>query len=89
MEKEYGKLTEDQFRRFVRHLPDFRREYAGFEETMRAATPERLRELLGDGINRALGRGCKADRERQERERGALGPTISPRWQDGSLGEFF
>jgi hypothetical protein len=50
MQKEFGKLTEDQFRRFVRQLPEFRKEYAGFEQSMRAATPEKLRELLGDGI---------------------------------------
>jgi hypothetical protein len=48
--KEYGKLTENQFRRFVRQLPEFRREYAGMEESIRSASPEKLREVLGDGI---------------------------------------
>ncbi len=26
MDKEYGKLTEDQFKRFIRKLPEFRHE---------------------------------------------------------------
>ena len=50
MDKEYGKLTEDQFRRVIRQLPEFRREQAEFEDTFRSATPEKLREVLGDGI---------------------------------------
>jgi hypothetical protein len=50
MEKDYEKLTEDQFRRFVRKLPEFRIEYAGFEEMVRSASPEKLREIIGDGL---------------------------------------
>jgi len=50
MTKEYGKLTEDQFRRFVRKLPEFRNEYEGFEGMVRAASPEKIREIIGDGL---------------------------------------
>jgi hypothetical protein len=50
MRKEYGKLTEDQFRRVIRQLPEFRREHKAFEEDIRSAGPEKLREVLGDGV---------------------------------------
>jgi hypothetical protein len=50
MEKDYGKLTVDQFRRFVRKLPEFRVEYEGLEDMVRSASPEKLRELIGDGL---------------------------------------
>ena len=51
MEKEYGKLTEDQFKRLVRTLPEIRKESKRAEEMMRAASKEKLREVLGDGIS--------------------------------------
>jgi hypothetical protein len=50
MQKAYGKLTEDQFRRFVRQLPEIRKEYAGFEEAIQKASPQKLHDLLGDGV---------------------------------------
>lgn len=50
IEKEYGKLTADQFRRVIRKLPELRRESEEFQATLREATPERTRELLGDGL---------------------------------------
>ncbi|MBX9810951.1 MAG: hypothetical protein K2Y16_04975 [Burkholderiales bacterium] len=49
-EKQYGKLTADQFRRLIRKLPEFRSESKAFHEELRAASPEKLREVLGDGI---------------------------------------
>lgn len=50
-EKEYGKLSEDQFKRLVRSLPEIRKESKRAEEVMRAASKEKLREVLGDGIS--------------------------------------
>lgn len=50
MTKDYGKLTEDQFRRFIRQLPEFRREQGELQEFVRSASPEKLREILGDGL---------------------------------------
>jgi len=50
MNKEYGRLTADQLRRLIRKLPEFRREASGFEDSLRSASPEKVRELLGDGF---------------------------------------
>ena len=61
MQKEYGTLTEDQFRRLVRKLPEFRREAKEFHDTLRSASPEKLREvlvlMLGSGWTRTNDRG--------------------------------
>ncbi len=51
MEKEYGKLTEDQFKRLIRALSEVRKESKRTEEAMRAASREKLREMLGGGIS--------------------------------------
>ena len=48
--KEYGELNEDQFRRLRRKLPEFRREAEGFQDDLRTASAEKLREILGDGL---------------------------------------
>jgi len=50
MEKEYGKLTEDQFKRLVRKLPELRKQGGELQEAFRSASKEKLREVLGDGI---------------------------------------
>ena len=50
MEKEYGKLTEDQFRRLVKQLPEIRKQGGELQEAFRSASKERLREILGDGV---------------------------------------
>lgn len=50
MTKEYGKLTENQFRRLVKQLPEFRKEAEGVREAFRNASKEKLREVLGDGV---------------------------------------
>ena len=50
MEKEYGKLTEDQFKRLVRKLPEIRRQEGELQEAFRSASKERLKEILGDGV---------------------------------------
>ncbi len=49
MEKEYGKLTEDQFKRFIRKLPEFRHESKDLQERLKATSPERLRKVLRNG----------------------------------------
>lgn len=48
--KEYGKLTEDQFKRLVRKLPEIRKQEGELQEAFRSASKEKLREILGDGI---------------------------------------
>ena len=50
MEKEYGKLTEDQFKRLVRKLPELRKQEGELQEAFRSASKERLREILGEGV---------------------------------------
>lgn len=50
MEKEYGKLTEDQFKRLVRQLPEIRKQGGELQEAFRSASKEKLREILGDGV---------------------------------------
>ncbi len=50
MEKEYGELTEDQFKRLIGQLPEFRRESGEIQDALNSASPEKLREVLGDGV---------------------------------------
>jgi hypothetical protein len=50
MEKEYGKLTEDQFKRLVRKLPEIRKQEGALQEAFRSASKEKLKEILGDGV---------------------------------------
>ncbi len=50
MTKEYGRLTEDQFKQVIRQLPELRRESEDFQATLRKATPEKFRELVGNGL---------------------------------------
>ena len=50
MEQEYGKLTEDQFKRLVRKLPELRKQEAELQEGFRCASKEKLQEILGDGV---------------------------------------
>jgi hypothetical protein len=50
VEKEYGKLTEDQFKRLVRKLPEIRKQEGELQEAFRSASKERLQEILGDGV---------------------------------------
>ena len=49
-EKEYGKLSEDQFKRLIRKLPEFRKESGALREALRKAAAQNIRDLLGDGI---------------------------------------
>ena len=46
--KEYLKLSEDQFKRLIRTLPDLRRESAAMQVRLQDTAPERLRELIGE-----------------------------------------
>lgn len=48
--KAYRKLSEDQFRRLIRKLPEFRAESDALQKRLREAPKEKLRELLGDGL---------------------------------------
>ncbi len=50
MQKEYGKLTENQFRRFIQGLPEFRKEHQELEGLLRSASSEKLREVIGEGV---------------------------------------
>lgn len=51
IEKEFGKLTPDQFRRLVRTLPELRKQRGELADVMRS-NPKRLGEFLGsDGHN--------------------------------------
>jgi hypothetical protein len=50
VEKIYGNLTEEQFKRLIGQLPEFRRESREFQELLRAASADKLREVLGDGV---------------------------------------
>ena len=49
-DKEYGKLTEDQFKRLIQKLPEFRSESKQLQEALQSASKEKLREMLGDGV---------------------------------------
>lgn len=48
--KEYRKLTEDQFRRVIRKLPEFRAESETLQRKLAQAPKEKLKELLGEGV---------------------------------------
>jgi hypothetical protein len=50
MQKEYGKLTEDQFQRLGAALPQFRQESTEFQEAFASASADKIREIIGDGI---------------------------------------
>ncbi|HVS25810.1 MAG TPA: hypothetical protein VHE58_00620 [Burkholderiales bacterium] len=50
VDKEYGKLTENQFKRLIRKSKEFRQESKQLQEVLRTASKEKLRELLGDGV---------------------------------------
>lgn len=50
MEKEYGKLTLDQFREVVRKLPEVRTQTKELSQVLREK-PERLKEVLGTGYH--------------------------------------
>ncbi|MFH1044801.1 MAG: hypothetical protein V1796_07135 [Pseudomonadota bacterium] len=50
LQKEYGKLTEDQIKRLVKKLPEIRKQEGELQEAFRSASKEKLREIIGDGI---------------------------------------
>jgi hypothetical protein len=49
-DKEYGKLSEDQFKDLIRGLTDLRRESAAMQSRLRQASKERIRQLFGDHL---------------------------------------
>jgi hypothetical protein len=50
MEKEYGKLSSEQFARLISELPEVRKQQRDFTELVRAVPDERLAELLPAGF---------------------------------------
>src|SRR5690349_18421122 len=51
MEKEYGKLTADQFRRLIAKLPEMRSAAKEFPELLQNASSEKVKEALDGGIH--------------------------------------
>lgn len=51
MDKEYGKFTLEQFQRLIKKLPEVRSEMAELLSLIKAASPEKLVEVLGDGFH--------------------------------------
>ena len=51
MEKEYGKLTAEQFRRLIAKLPELRAGAKDLPELLRTATSEKVRAVLDEGIH--------------------------------------
>ena len=49
MEKEYGKLTEDQFRRLIKKLPEIRSSDQELRDLLKSASKEKLRKVLEGG----------------------------------------
>jgi hypothetical protein len=49
-EKQYGKLSEEQFRRLIGKLPEIRAGARELGEELRSATPEKVRAMLDEGI---------------------------------------
>ncbi len=50
MEKKWGKLTDDQFRRLIGALPEVRQQTTQIGEALRSASKEKIVEVLGGGI---------------------------------------
>jgi hypothetical protein len=50
-EKEYGKLTAEQFKRLIGKLPDFQRAVDDFGQSLNEANPEKLHEIFGEGVS--------------------------------------
>jgi len=50
MGKEYGKLSEDQFRRLIAKLPEIRSSSRLLERELQTATPKKVQEVLDEGI---------------------------------------
>jgi hypothetical protein len=46
MDKEYGKLTPDQFQQFIKKLPELREQIKEFPLVVKAASPELVQEVL-------------------------------------------
>ena len=49
-EKEYGKLSADQFRRFIGKLPELRAGAKDLPDLLRSATSDKVRAVLDEGI---------------------------------------
>src|SRR5271156_5873497 len=50
MEKDYGKLSTEQFRRLVGKLPEIKKGAKELQDELRTATPQKVREVLDEGI---------------------------------------
>lgn len=51
MEKEYGKLTADQFKAFVGKLPELRAQQGEMSALLKDLPREKFRKLMSDGVN--------------------------------------
>ena len=51
MEKEYGKVTLDQFQRFIKGLPEIRGQMKELSQAIKAAPREKIREILGQDFS--------------------------------------
>jgi len=51
MEKEYGKLSTDQFKRALAQLPEVKATIKELPELVRTTTSEKLRAALDDGLS--------------------------------------
>ena len=45
-QKEYGKLTAEQFKQLIQQLPELRKEVGSLEDVVKSASKERINELL-------------------------------------------
>ena len=45
-QKEYGKLTAEQFKQLIQQLPELRKEGESLEDVVKSASKERINELL-------------------------------------------
>ena len=51
MQKEYGKLTTNQFRNFIGQLPEFRKRQTDLKEYISGVSEERLKEVFISGYS--------------------------------------
>jgi hypothetical protein len=54
MEKEFGRLSLEQFQRLIKQLPEVRGEMVELSSLIKSASPKKLVELFGDGFHWAV-----------------------------------
>jgi hypothetical protein len=50
MQKEYGKLSEDQFKRLIKQIPELRKQEKDFESAVKSASKEKLKVILTEDL---------------------------------------